>query len=183
MTQLIDPATINHMTVALRLEMTPSSRSCNADADVLFMGGASPSEADERDIAAFGLRKNYNIIFAVYDGDVEGSTPSAYHAVVTDGINQAVPLKNGRLWKRDRRGASILLFPNEQAVIKVSAEGRMIVRKMASRYHDQGYDLAAQGVAARAARQPGHGPVVATVGDLVTVSDIKDVAATFVAAA
>lgn len=163
--------------------MMPSSRSSNVDADVLFMGGSKPSEAQERDLAAFGLRKNYKIIFAACDATDAGRSPSTYHAVITDGVEEAVALRNGRLWKRDRRTAFIILFPDDQVLVKISAKGRMIVRAMASRYDAQGYVLADQGVLARAALQPGHGSVVAPVGNLVTVLDAKDFAATFAAAA
>lgn len=183
MTEAFDPSRINHITVALRLEMTPSSRSGNVDADVLFMGGSQPSEAQERDLAGFGLQKNYKIIFAACDATDAGRSPSAYHAVITDGVAEAVAVRNGRLWKRDRRTPSILLFPDEQVLIKISPKGRLIVREMAGRYDDHGYELAAQSVAACAARQPGHGPVVAPVGDVIAVLDVRDVAATFAAAA
>jgi hypothetical protein len=174
---------INHLTVALRQEMTPAGRKDGAHADVLFIGGSTPSEADEYAFAGFGLRKNYKIIYTACRTSHAGAGPSSYHVVVTDGLNEAVALKGGRLWKRDRRSASVLLFPIEQALIKISAKGRMIVRPMTGRYDEQGHELASQHLAARAARKLGRGAVVAPVGGLPVILDMTEFVATFAAAA
>ncbi len=182
MINLLDPISINHMTVALQMEMASSSNSRHTEPDVLFMGGGELSDTDERALAGLGLRKNYNIVYATCASVDADSTPSTYHAVVTDGLTQAYILNNGRLWKRDRRSASVLIFADTQMVIKISGKGRICVRPMAGQYHDHGYDLAQDGLAARAARKPGHAPVVSPVGEVATVINLKAVVDMFEAA-
>ncbi len=174
---------VNHMITALQIGMSPTSDLHNAETDVLFMGGGVLSEIDERTLAGFGLRKNYNIIYATCETLDARPAPSTYHAVITDGQTQAYILSNGRLWKRDRKSASLLVFADTQAVIKISRKGRIVVTPMAGRYHDHGYDLAHTDVAARTAREPGHAPVVAPVGNITTVMDAKAFVAMFAAAA
>ena len=53
---------------------------------------------------------------------------------------------------------------------------------MAGQYHDHGYDLAQDDLAARAARKPGHAPVVSPVGEVATVINLKAVVDMFEAA-
>ncbi|USU10712.1 hypothetical protein NF701_08950 [Sphingomonadaceae bacterium OTU29THOMA1] len=181
MINLCNPIGINHMTVALQMEMAPSSKNRHTEPDVLFMGGGRLSDADERALAGLGMRKNYNLVYATCATVDARSTPSTYHAVVTDGLTQAYILSNGRLWKRDRRSASILIFADTQAVIKISGKGCIVVRPMAGQYHDHGFDLALDGLAARGARKPGHVPVVMPVGEVTAMIDVRALAATFAA--
>lgn len=183
MTITFDQHAINDLTVAVALEMTPQCAKRHQESDTLFMGGAKPTEADERDLANFGLSKNYRIIFPSYDPLDVAAGPTAFHVVVTDGLKEAFTLAGGRLWKRDRRSAAILLFPKLNVLIKLSSKGRLVVRAMAGRYHDHGHELAREAVTARAARKPGHAPMVASVGGLMTVLDMKTFADTFAAAA
>lgn len=182
MSNSFNPIEINHMAVAVRQEMIPSGQ-YGGGADVVFIGGSKPCQEDERQLAAFGLRKNYNIIFTACDVASSNAAPIGFRVVVTDGTAESIVLSGGRLWKRDRRTACVLLFPAEQVLIKVSTKGRLIVRPMVGRYHDQGYELADQSVEARAASRPGHGAVLAPIGDLPVVFDVKECAATFAAAA
>lgn len=182
MTNLFNPIIVNHMTVALQMEMAPTPKNRHSEPDVLFMGGERLSDTDERALAGLGLRKNYNIVYAACASADADSTPSTYNAVVTDGLTQAYIVSNGRLWKRDRKSAAILIFADTQAVIKISGKGRIVVRQMAGQYHDHGYDLARDALAARGACKPGHAPVLSPVGEAATVVDVKAVAAMFAAA-
>lgn len=183
MTNSFDQHEMNHMIVAISREMTPVAGKRHSDADTLFIGGAQPSEAQEHQLAMFGQNKNYKIIFPSFDLGNLTDGPIGIHAVVTDGLADTVVLRNGRLWKRDRRSTAILLFPDLGIALKLSSKGRLIVRGMAGQYHDQGYDLAREAVLARAGGKPGHAPVVSAIGSMVTVFDIRTMADTFAAAA
>ena len=182
MNPTFDQHGINHATVAISREMTPQGGKRHADADTLFFGGSRPTPAEQTELVNFGLRKNYKLVFASFDPANPQAGPLAFDVVVTDGLDQSIGLTGGRLWKRDRRSPAILVFGELNAIIKMSAKGRLIVREMTGRYHDQGYDYALEAVLARAARKPGHVPVVAPIGTLVTVLDVKTMAATFEAA-
>ena len=182
MTITFDQHAINDMTVAVALEMTPQCAKRHQNSDTLFMGGAKPTEADQRELASFGLSKNYRIVFPSFDPLNVEAGPTAFHVVVTDGLEEAFTLSEGRLWKRDRRSAAILLFPKLGILVKLSSKRSLVARVMDGRYHDHGYDLAQEAVTARAARKPGHVPVVAPVGGLMTVLDVKAFADTFAAA-
>lgn len=182
MTTNFDQNGINHMTTAISREMTPQRRARHADADTIFMGGPPPSDADQTELAMFGLRKNYKIIFPSFDPADVARGPVGYHAVVTDGLAETVILSGGRLWKRDRRSEAVLLFPDLKAVVKLSAKGRLVVRAMAGQYHDHGYDLARESITPGAARKPGNAPVVSAIGSLVTVLDLKTLGGMFAAA-
>lgn len=181
MTITFDQHAINHLTVAVAREMTPQGAKRHPDSDTLFMGGAQPTEAEQRRLASFGLSKNYKIVFPSFDPIDVAAGPTAFHVVVTDGLQEAFTLSEGRLWKRDRRSAAVLLFPQLDMLIKLSSKGRLIVRAMAGRYHDHGYEFARESVLARASRKPGHAPVLAQVGGLMTVLDMKTFAETFAA--
>lgn len=175
MTAYLDQHAINHMITAISREMTPQRRARHAESDTIFMGGPPPSDADQNELAMFGLRKNYKIIFPSFDPADATVGPLGYHVVVTDGLTQTVILSGGRLWKRDRRSDAVLLFPDLQAVVKLSAKGRLVVRAMSGQYHDHGYELASASIIAGAERKLGHIPVVSSVGNLVTVFDLKTV--------
>lgn len=183
MTFSFDQHGINHMITAISREMTPKGRRSSADVDTLFMGGLLPSEADETALGHFGLRKNYKIIFASFDPANVTGGPVEFHAVITDGLTQAMTLSKGGLWKRDPRSAAILLFPDVEAIVKISSKGRSVFRDMSGRYHDHGFDLARQAVIARAAGEPGKVPVVSSIGTMLTVVDIETVAHCFAVAA
>lgn len=179
---MIDPIYINHATVVLQMEMALISRRRQIEPNVLFMGGGALSDTDERALAELGLRKNYNLVYATCATGDAHSRPSTFHAVATDGTTQAYVLSDGRLWRRDRSSASILIFANAQAVIAIGGKGRIVVRPMARRYHDHGYDLAMEALASRIASRPGHVPVVMPVGEVTAMIDVRALAATFAAA-
>ena len=175
---------INDVTVAVSREMTPPARGRLRETDTLFMGGPPPTDAQQNDLASFGLRKNYKVVFPTFDVTAPRSGPTGFVAVVTDGVAESHVLSGGRLWKRDRRSPAVLLFPGVNAVIKLSDKGHLVVREMSGRHHDHGYELAHEAVLARAAAKPGHVPVVTWIGaaSLPTVLDMKAFAATFDAA-
>lgn len=170
-----DHVSINHATVALCREMTPDGRARHPDADTVFFGGPNLSDAERSELADFGMKKNYQMIFASFDPSNPDAGPVAFHAVVTDGVRQSYALANGRLWKRERRSSAELIFAEIDAIVKLSAKGRLVVREMKGPYHDHGYDLARDAVLARAARKPGRVPVVAPIGSIITVTDITTV--------
>ena len=182
MTTTFDQHAINDMTVAIHREMTPQGRDQHADRDVLFMGGQRPSNTDQDALARFGLNKNYNMIFPSFDPGDPAAGPVAFHAVITDGLEQSFVLSGGRLWKRDRRSPAVLLFPGIQAVVKLSSKSRLTVLEMKGQLHDHGYELALEAVRARASRKPGRAPVVSPIGGMLTVLDITRLSATFAAA-
>lgn len=181
MTIAFDQHGINDMTVAISREMSPQGSQRARETDTLFMGGPLPTDEQRNDLAGFGLRKNYNVVFPTFDVADSRSGPTGFHAVVTDGIAESFILSGGRLWKRDRRSPAVLLFPGANALIRMSGKGRLVVRDMKGRYHDHGHELAREAVLARAAARPGHIPVVTTIGaaSLPTVLDMKAFAATF----
>lgn len=172
MTGEFDQHAINHMVAAIQREMTPKGGR-DTERDTLFFGGGRPSEAEQDELGMFGLRKNCNIVHASFNLTGVARGPAAFHVVVTDGLTQSVVLRNGRLWKRDRRSQAVLVFPDTRAVVKLSSKGRMVVREMTGRHHDHGYDLAGDAVLVRSGRKPGHVPVVSPIGSLMTVLDIR----------
>lgn len=178
-----DQHAINHLTVAVGIEMTPGGRGRHALGDTLFMGGLTPSEDDARALGTFGERKNWKVIFPSFDPSEVATGPIGYHAVVTDGVADTVVLTDGRLWKRDRRSAAVLHFPGIQAVVKLSSKGRLIVRGTDGAYAEEGYELARQAVRARAATRPGKVPVVSPIGGMLTVLDMDALADSFALAA
>ncbi|TCP96770.1 hypothetical protein C8J46_108148 [Sphingomonas sp. PP-F2F-A104-K0414] len=179
MSSTFDPHGINDVTVAVCHEMTPRRGRRHADVDTIFLGGPPPSHADETELARFGLRKNYQMIFASFDPSNPHDGPCGFHAVMTDGLKQALAIPDGRLWKRDRQSPAVLLFPALHTVVKINCKGRVIFKDMVGDYHESGYELARKAVLARAARKPGKAPVVAPIGALMTVLDIDALATTF----
>lgn len=172
MTTDFDQHAMNHMIVAINREMTPLGKKRHADANTLFMGGGYPTEGEQNALARFGLSKNWNVVFVSFDPADPGAGPIGIHTVVTDGLTQSIVLQRGRLWKKDRRSAAILLFPESQIAVRLDSKGRLVVGAMASQHHDHGYDLALESIVAVAGRKPGRVPVVGPVGSLVTVQDI-----------
>ncbi len=178
-----DQHAVNDMTVAVSIEMTPGGRGRHPLGDTLFMGGLAPSHDDARALGAFGERKNWKVVLPWFDPSDIGAGPVGYHAVVTDGISDTVVLTDGRLWKRDRRSAAVLHFPGIQAVVRLSSKGRLMVSGMRGGYAEEGYGIARQAVAARAATSPGKVPVVSAVGGMVAVLDMGALADSFALAA
>ncbi|VVS97924.1 hypothetical protein SPHINGO391_210015 [Sphingomonas aurantiaca] len=179
MSNTFDSNGINDVTVAIRHEMTPRSLGGRSDVDTIFLGGPPPSEADEKELAKFGLNKNYQMVFASFDPSKPHDGPCGFHAVLTDGLKQALAIPNGRLWKRDRQSAAVLLFPALNAMLKINSKGRAIFKDMVGDFPESGDELARTAVLARAARNPGKAPVVSPIGALVTVLDFDTLATTF----
>lgn len=175
MTNAFDQYTMNHMIVALSREMTPRGTKPNpkVDADTVFIGGARPTEADQASLARFGLDKNYKVIFPSFDLDAPHAGPVGFHVVVTDGLTRVTTLQDGRLWKRDRRNPAVLVFAEIGAVVKLNANGQMVVRDMRGQFHDHGYELALEAVRAGAGKQPGTMPIVSTIGSMLAILDAK----------
>ncbi len=172
MNTVFDQHAMNHMITAISHEMSAPTRKRRPECDTLFIGGPVPSDRDQHELAQFGLRKNWKIVYPSFDAADPLRGPVTYHVVVTDGLTETMVLKDGRLWKKDRRSQAVIVFAELGITIKVSSKGRLVVRGMAGRYHDHGYDLALDAVTKRAAREPGHIPVVSTIGMLPTVLDI-----------
>ena len=183
MTMKFDTHAINHMAVAVQREMTPKRSGGQPETDTLFMGGGTPSPADEIELGLFGQSKNYKIVFSSFEPSNVAQGPIGFRAVVTDGIAETLILINGRLWKRDRRSPAVLLFPDAGVLIKMSAKGRLMARPMGGNHHDEGYELALSSVRERAARAPGHIPILAPIGSMPIVLDMRSFADTFAAAA
>ena len=183
MTTKFDHRGMNHMIVAIDREMTPSGKTPLSEADTMFMGGGYPTESEQTALARFGLNKNWNIVFISFDTADPSAGPIGIHTVVTDGLAQSIVLQRGRLWKKDRRSAAKLLFPESQIAVRLNSKGRLVVGAMADRHHDHGYDLALETVLAAAAREPGRLPVVSPIGSIVTVQDIGTIQHAFAQAA
>ncbi len=179
MNSTFDSHGINDMTVAVCQEMTSRSRCRNSNVDTVFLGGPAPSNADEVELAKFGRSKNYRMIFVSFDPSKPHDGPCGFHAVLTDGLTQALAIPDGRLWKRDSRSPAVLLFPALGAMLKVDSEDCLIFHDMAGDYPESGFDLARTAVLARAARNPGKAPVVPQIGALMTVFDVDTVSAVF----
>lgn len=182
MSQSFDQHAINHATVAVRLEMTPRGGKREADCDTLFFGGPPPTEIDQDRLGQFGLSKNYHVVFASFDPADPAAGPVGFHAVITDGETKAMVLQGGRLWKADRRSPAVLLFAGAGILLKLSAKGRLVTRPIGGEHHQQGFELAREAVAARAAGEPGGVSVVSNIGDLVTVLDGRALMTAFDAA-
>lgn len=174
---------INHMIVALHQEMRPQRGKRNADADTLFIGGVSPTEADQARLGDFGISKNYNVIFSAFDPADAGSGPTEFHVVVLAGGGQAFALPSGRLWKGSRQDAAVLLFPSIHAMLRFDMKGRLVVRGMNGRFNDEGYAMAHEALLAGASRRPGKVPVVSSIRGMPAVLDIATMADAFAAAA
>lgn len=172
MTNAFDQFAMNHMIVAINREMTPLGNKRHADADTMFMAGGYPTESEQNALARFGFDKNWNIVFVSFDPAKPAAGPIGIHTVVTDGETQALVLQRGRLWKKDRRSAAILLFPEDQITARLNSKGCLVVGVMASKYHDHGYDLALESIVGAADRKPGRIPVMAPIGSMMTVQDI-----------
>ncbi|MEG3171164.1 hypothetical protein U1708_02950 [Sphingomonas sp. ZB1N12] len=172
------------MIVAISREMTPRSAKSNAetDGDTVFIGGARPTESDQAALARFGLDKNYRVVFPSFDLNDPSTGPIGFHVVVTDGRTVATTLRDGRLWKRDRRSAAVLVFPDIGAVVKLTSKRQMAVHETRRQFHDHGYDLAREAVRTHAAKEPGTVPVVSTIGNMLAVLDIKTMSNAFAAA-
>lgn len=170
---------INDMTVAVCREMTSHSRRQTSDVDTVFLGGPPPSNADEVELAKFGRSKNYRMIFVSFDPSKPHNGPCGFHAVLTDGLTQALAIPEGRLWKRDSRSPAVLLFPALRAMLKLDSEGRLIFHDMAGDYSKSGFELARMAVLSRAARNPGKAPVVSQIGMLMAVLDVDTISAVF----
>ena len=172
MTNAFDQFAMNHMIVAINREMTPLSNKRHADANTMFMGGGYPTESEQDALGRFGFDKNWNVVFVSFDPANPAGGPTGIHTVVTDGQTQSIVLQRGRLWKKDRRSAAILLFPETQIAVRLNSKGQLVLGAMASQYHDHGFDLALESIVAVADRKPGRLPVIAPIGSMMTVQDI-----------
>lgn len=182
MTTDFDTVAINHMTVAISKEMSRTPARRHADFNTLFLGGGHATERDLEALADFGLRKNWQVIYPVFDPANATAGPVNFHVVATDGMTEAFYGMNGRLWKRDRRCPAILVFADADLVVRLNGKGQLVAEPMKGRYHDHGYELASEAIAVRAARKPGKAPVVGPIGSLMTVQDIDLLVAAFDAA-
>jgi hypothetical protein len=158
--------------------MTPGAREIR-DSDTLFIGGPQPTDRDREALAHFGLNKNYRIIFPEFDPADAEAGPIGFHAVVTDGLTQSIVVANGRLWKRDRTSPAVLLFAEQGVLIRMSGKGRLMIKAMRGQYHDHGFELAREAVSGRASRKPGRIPVIAPIGGMIMVLDIRAVRDSF----
>lgn len=168
---VFDTQAINHMTVAVRAEMTvPNKRSDTGD--TLFIGGTPVNDFDRTQLALFGMRKNYKIVYSSFGGADAFQGPTGIHVVVTDGLTQSTVLHGGRLWKRDPRSRAVLMFAGHGVVVFLDARGRMKVRRVPANPDAQGFETAREAVIRRAAAKPGGVPVLSPIGGLSTVLDI-----------
>lgn len=172
MTDLPNQQAMNHMIVAINREMTPLSNKRHADANTMFMGGGYPTDYDQIALGRMGFDKNWNIVFISFDLTDPEAGPIGIHTVVTDGQTLAHVLQRGRLWKKDRHSAAILLFPESQIAVRLNTKGCLVLDAMSGQYHDHGYDLALESVVTVAKRKPGRVPVVGPIGSMMTVQDI-----------
>ncbi|MDY7524580.1 hypothetical protein [Sphingomonas sp. 10B4] len=79
------------------------------------------------------MSKNWNIVFVSFDPADPGAGPTGFHTVVTDGLKQSCVLQRGRLWKKDRRSAAILLFPETQIAVRLNTKSVSIRRRSSIR--------------------------------------------------
>jgi hypothetical protein len=168
-----DGQLINHMTVAVRCEMTPGRRRHGPLGDTMFLGALQPSKADLHALARFGESRNYKIILPHFDAGDVGAGPLAYSVVVTDGMSDTVVFEGARLWKRSPDRASVLLIPAIGAEIGIDTRGLMKVREARDAYPDSGFALAQASVIARAASKPGKLPVMSQLGGMMVVNDFN----------
>lgn len=174
---------INHMTVALRCEMTPGCRPHGPLGDTLFLGVVQPGRADLQELARFGESRNYKVILPQFAVGNATAGPLGYSVVVTDGVADTVLLNGARLWKREPGRASVLLIPAIGAEVGLDTKGLMKVRAARGDYPEAGLDLAHASLLARAASKPGKLPVVSQLGGLLMVNDFDRMADTLRAAA
>lgn len=182
MTDQFDPQAVNHVTVAIHCEMSPSGRP-HPDSDTLFMGGTLPTTADEDALGRFACDKNYKIVYPSFDAGQGTTLPTTFHVAATDGIAQTIVLSGGRLWKRNDRSAAVLVFSDTRLMVSLNAKGRLKVARMPGIVGERGFDIALAALAARAAMKLGGVPVVSPVGGLMTVLDMKALSDTFAKAA
>ncbi|WP_028967905.1 hypothetical protein [Sphingomonas phyllosphaerae] len=173
MKDTLDHHGVNHMLVSIAREMAKDTGKKPADADTIFMGGTTPTEADQKSLADFALAKNYNMLFSAFDPEVIGDGPVTMLAVITDGEAKAAVLPDGRLWKKDRRSPAIIVFAELNAVVRMSTKGRLIVREMTGSYHEEGFAIAMDAVRAAAERKPAHAPIISTIGNLMIIMDVE----------
>lgn len=171
---------VNHAIVALSLEMNP--KGYTAESDALILGGERLTVADHASLVRLATTKNYNLIFASFAFPCLDVQPISYDAVITDGETRSMVLSGGRLWKQDRRTPAMLIFPDAGESVKISRKGRLVATGMKAQYHDHGFDLAREAVAARSARSPGQVPVVSQIGGIKVIFDTGTLARTFAAA-
>lgn len=182
MTYQLDFNVINDVTVAINCEMSPS-RHPHPNSDTLFIGGTSPTIADEDALGRFACGKNYKIVYPSFDAADGATLPTTFHVAVTDGIAQTIVLRGGRLWKRTDRSAAVLMFADTCLMVSLNAKGRLKVARMPGNVGERGYETALTAIATRAATKPGDAPIVAPVGSLITVLDMKAWSGTFAKAA
>lgn len=178
----LDQYAVNNMICALQLEMGSSPSEPGRDHDALFMGGSDVNAADEDALGSFAVDKNWHILLASFDPADPTAGPVDFRAVITDGLTKSVIMAGGRLWKKDRRSNTVILFPKARSVLKLTTKGRLVVGPISGRRHDHGYELARMSLASHAAKCPGGVPLVAPVGGLLTIMDARTLTMMFKAA-
>lgn len=167
---------INPLICAVESELTARLGKRRNEANFLMMGGGTLSPAEMDALATFACQKNWNLLHAAtnttdpVNGFVNGEIE--FTCVVTDGFTSTAILSGGKLWKRDRSSAAMLLFPQHRVAARLNSKGLLSARKFADRYHDQGYDLAKDAVLQRL---PGSGdttPVITMIGAALVVHDV-----------
>ncbi|MGP7795645.1 hypothetical protein [Sphingomonas sp. CLY1604] len=182
MTDQLDIHAVNHVTVAINREMSPLGRP-HPDTDTLFMGGTPPTKADEDALGRFACSRNYKIVYPAFDATSEKMLPTTVDVVVTDGLARTILLRGGRLWKRAKRDAAVLMFADTRLTVSLDAKGRLKISRMPIRIDERGYETALAAVAARATTELGGAPVVSRIGGLITVLDANALLDTFAKAA
>jgi hypothetical protein len=173
MTNDSDRAGISHMLAALSTELAPQGSGRRHETDTLFMAGPAPTEDDLHELGGFALSKDYRLIYASFDFANADAGPTAFHAVITDGVTKAVAMYGGRLWKRDRRTPAVLVFAVSASVVKFTSKRSIAVREMKGEFHEQGYALALEALKSRASLKPGTAPIFSTIGALEVVMDLR----------
>jgi len=178
----IDQHQINSLICAVEAELTSRAGKRCKQADFLIMGGGQLSGAGRDSLASFACQKNWNLLYAAVNTaqPVNGFAADAieFSCFVTDGFTSTAVLSGGKLWKRERTTAAILIFPQHSLSIRVNAKGKLTDRKLADRYHDHGHDLARDAVLRRVSSAKNRMPVLGTIGNAMVVHDLEMIART-----
>lgn len=167
------------MTAAIAHEMAPEDVLHGETADTLFFGGARPNRTDYEALADFGLRKNYKLVVPAFDPARPSRGPIGFCVVITDGLEESLALRAGKLWKRNAEEAAVLIFKKLRAVVGVDRDGRLSVSEMRGPYPSVGYVRAMTAVRSGLAHAASGARLVTTIGTMPVVAPARTMLALF----
>lgn len=175
----IDQHGVNAILCAIEAELGARAAKRGKKLDAHIMGGGKLSSAGYRDFGEFAAKKNLDLIYVTMDParprDTLASSELELTYFATDGVSETLFSTGGRLWMRDRKSQSRLIFEFEKPLeIFAKSNGQFQGRPCVDRrFHDEGFKLAEQSLQRRLETMPPSMPILSSIGSTPVIFDMQ----------